>query len=140
MNTINPDKYIRKGLITSLSNEGYSNVFDKRVPTINNPQNYIIISTQTKVENVDTKCGSKWDCSVLFDIVTRFDATGNLADRVQVNDLEEKVIVAMNNFEIDNFQILDKFLESSNDLDNLNDTENVFRQLVRYRFIINQIV
>jgi hypothetical protein len=138
MNTINPDKWIRKAVIDALATESYTNIYDERIPTTTNIQNYIILSTQTKVENKNNKCSSIWDATILLDIVTRFSGVGNSGDKEQVNDIEETVIKSMNVVSIDNFQIISKDLESSTTLNNLNDTENVYRQLVRYRFLISE--
>jgi len=133
----NPDKWIRKGIIQCLGSS--APIYDMRVTGNNYPDKYIILSTQTKQTTNATKCGSQWDCSILLDLVTRYTATSNPGDRVAVNDIEDDVIINMNNFSIENFSLFSIQIESSTSLDTLTDTMNVFRQLVRYRIILNEI-
>jgi len=133
----NPDKWIRKGVKLALI--GTVNVYDYRLPTNVNPSEYLIISTQTKEDTDNSKCGGQWQCTVLLDLITRYASTGNTGDRLKLNDLEDLVILQMNNFVIDNFTIFDIKLESSVSFDNLTDTENVFRQLIRYRITLNEV-
>lgn len=136
--TKNPDKWIRKGVIDALNGE-YP-IFDMRVPGDNYPASYIILSTQTKNEDILSKCNGIWDCSILLDIITRYSGAGNPGDRELVNDMEETVINAMNSFSVDGFELSEEIeLESSTSLDNITDTLNVFRQLVRYRIRLEEI-
>lgn len=134
--TTNPDKWIRKGIIDALANE-YP-IYDMRVPGDNYPDNYIIISTQTKTQNEISKCAGQWDCTILLDIVTRFNGAGNPGNREPVNDMEEYVINKMNLFNANGYGVFNIELESSTSLDTLTDTQNVFRQLVRYRILLNE--
>lgn len=134
--TTNPDKWIRKGIIDALANQ-YP-VYDMRVPGVNYPNNYIIISTQTKTQNEISKCIGQWDCTVLLDIVTRFNGAGNPGDREIVNDMEAYVIKNMNDFIANGYRLFNIELESSTSLDTLTNTQNVFRQLVRYRILLNE--
>lgn len=135
--TKNPDKWIRKGVLTALGTT-YP-VYDTRVTGATVPKNYIILSTQTKVDSVFNKCHGQWDCTMLLDLVTRFKGTGNPGDRVTVNDMEDLVISNMQSLAVQGFHLFRMQLESSTSLDNITDTENVFRQLVRYRIILNEI-
>lgn len=135
--TKNPDKWIRKGLITAFGTT--YKVYDMRVPATNYPDKYIILSTQTKTDNQLSKCGGQWDCTILLDLVTRFTSTGNPGDRVGVNDMEDYVLSKMPLFNVDGFNIFNIVLESSTSLDNLTDTLNVFRQLVRYRITLDEL-
>ena len=135
--TKSPDKWIRKGILDALGTT--HKIYDMRVPATGYPSKYIILSTQTKSDNENNKCSGQWDCTILLDLVTRYGSTGNPGDRVLVNDLEDYVIQNMLNFNVDGFKVFRIVLESSTSLDNLTDTLNVFRQLVRYRIIVEQI-
>lgn len=136
--TKNPDKYIRQSIKSLLSNS--ITVYDYTVGSDSYPNNYLIISTQTKQEVTQSKCGAMWDCSVLLDLVSRFPAYGNPGDRLELNDKEESVIQGMNNFSISSgFELFSIELESSTSLDNFTDTMNVFRQLVRYRIVLQEL-
>jgi len=134
--TKNPDKWIRKGILTALGNT--HKVYDIRVPGNTIPQSYILLSTQTKLDNQNNKCAGQWDCTILLDLNTRYTGNGNPGDRVAVNDLEEYVLTNMQAFTVDGFRIFKVVLESSTSLDNITDTMNIFRQLIRYRIILNE--
>lgn len=134
--TKSPDKWIRKGILDALGTT--HKIYDMRVPATGYPSKYIILSTQTKSDNENNKCEGQWDCTILLDLVTRYTSTGNPGDRVLVNDLEDYVLQNMLNFEVDGFTVFRIVLESSTSLDNLTDTLNVFRQLMRYRIILNE--
>lgn len=134
----NPDKWIRKGAIDVIGASTPYRVYDMRVSGSNIPQAYIILSTQTKTQQNDSKCKDEWECTLLFDLVTRFTGTSNPGNREQVNDMEEYVIQQMNGFVADGFSLFRLELESSTSLDNITDTQNVFRQLVRYRIQLNE--
>lgn len=136
--TKNPDKWIRKGAIDALGASTPYRVYDMRVSGSTIPQAYIILSTQTKTEADDSKCQDSWDCTLLLDLVTRFTGTSNPGNREQVNDMEEYVIQQMNSFVAYGFSIFRLELESSTSLDNITDTQNIFRQLVRYRIQLNE--
>lgn len=138
--TKNPDKWIRKAFkdAIKLVNPTIA-IADVRLTGSIIPSKYIIISTQTKVIRDTNKCFGQWDCTLLLDLVTRFSGTGNPGDRVAVNDLEEQVINALNTITVDGFKVFRHYLEGSDSLDNITDTENVFRQLVRYRIILEEI-
>lgn len=134
----NPDKWIRKGIIGVLGINTPYRVYDMRVSGNNVPNNYIILSTQTKQEGMENKCGNGWDCTILIDIVTRFMGTSNPGNREVVNDIEEYVIQQMEGFSAEGFSLFSVEMESSTSLDTLTDTQNVFRQLVRYRILLNE--
>lgn len=138
----NPDKWIRKGILTALGNNQPNTppTFDMRVPATTIPQFYILLSTQTKLDNENNKCSGQWDCTILLDLNTRYGGQGNPGDREQVNDLEEYVLSKMPDFTIQGFTVFKIILESSTSFDNITDTMNIFRQLMRYRIILNENV
>lgn len=132
----NPDKWIRKGIIDAMPTG--TPIYDMQVPSTKYPKEYIILSTQTKLDNENNKCSGQWDCTILLDLVSRFSGTGNPGNREVVNDLEELVISNMSGFGVQGFNVFRIVLESSRSLDTLTDTQNVFRQLVRYRIILSE--
>lgn len=141
----NPDKWIRKEVSARLNNIVVSSFtipcVDTNVTGTNQPLRYIVMSTQTKADSQSTKCGWQWDCSILIDVITRYVGVGNTGSRVLINDIEERIILLMNNFQIEGgFQIDEEIhLESSDSMTgNLGDTETYFRQLMRYRMIVTE--
>lgn len=131
----NPDKHIRKAVSDKIKAAIVGiPVYDSRVPDGVNTTKYIIMSTQTKtVDDQFNKCDDRWDCTILLDLVSRVVGTGNTASRVPVNDMEESVIASVRDLVMTGYKVQRLVLESSDSLDNITDTENVFRQLVRYR-------
>lgn len=131
----NPDKHIRKAISDKIkANIAGTPVYDSRIPAGVNSEKYIIMSTQTKtVDDQFNKCDDRWDCTILLDLVYRVTGTGNTASRVPLNDMEEGVISAVRDLPMTRYKVQRLVLESSDSLDNITDTQNVFRQLMRYR-------
>ncbi len=136
--TKNPDKQIRQSIRVAISN--FFPVHDYTVGSDQYQDKYMLITTQTKQQTSQTKCGAMWDCSVLLDLVNKCPAFGNPGDREDLNDMEAFLIDAMNDFEMPyEFKLFSVELESSTSLDNFTDTMNVFRQLVRYRIVLQEL-
>lgn len=135
----NPDKHIRKAFYDLVTVNNITTIWDMNVTGDVYPLDYIILSTQTKQDNQLSKCGGQWECSILLDLVTRFVGTGNTGSRVKVNDIEEAVIANINSLSIIGYKIFDIQLEQSTTFDNSNKGENIYRQLMRYRIVLNEI-
>lgn len=137
--TRNPDKWIRKAFADLVVNNDISTIWDMNVTGGVYPTEYILLSTQTKLDNQITKCGGQWDCTMLLDIVTRYIGTGNTGSRLRVNDIEDALIGSVSGISIEGgFNIFNIYLESSTSLDSSDREENVYRQLMRYRIILNE--
>lgn len=134
----NPDKWIRKAFYDLITNNNISSVWDMNVTGGIYPPEYVLLSTQTKLDNQITKCGGQWDCTILLDIVTRYIGTGNTGSRVRVNDIEEGIMSYIDEINITGFKIFNIYLESSTSLDSSDKEENIYRQLMRYRLIVSQ--
>ena len=135
----NPDKHIRLAAYDLLNDMVVSG---NTIPCISGkvsgstlPMFYVLLSSQTKRPTNKSKCGFQWDCSLLIDAVTRYDSTGNPGSRVLLNDIEEKILELMKSFAVTDLFSLE--FESSDPADMDTDTENMFRQLIRYRIVIN---
>lgn len=135
----NPDKHIRKAFYDLVTTNSITTIWDMNVTGDVYPTDYIILSTQTKLDNQLSKCGGQWECSILLDLVTRFVGTGNTGSRVKVNDMEEALIANINSLSILGYDIFDLQLEQSTTFDNSNKGENIYRQLMRYRIVLNEI-
>lgn len=143
--TKNPDKWIRKEISERINN---TIVSTKTIPCVDvnytgssQPLNYVAMSTQTKNYTEMNKCGGVWDCSILLDVITRFIGTGNTGSRVMLNDIEERIISLMQDFNIEGgFELLqDIELEDSSGIDGHTGTETYFRQLIRFRIKLIEI-
>lgn len=137
--TRNPDKWIRKAFADLVVNNDISTIWDMNVTGGVYPTEYILLSTQTKLDNQATKCGGQWDCTMLLDIVTRYIGAGNTGSRLRVNDIEDDLIGAVSGISIEGgFKIFNIYLESSTSLDSSDKEENIYRQLMRYRIVLNE--
>jgi hypothetical protein len=132
----NPDKWIRKAFADLIVDNNITTVWDMNVTTNGYPKEYIILSSQSKSENVLNKCGSIWDCTILIDIVTRYNGAGNTGSRLRVNDIEDELLLAVENISIEGFTKQNFYLESSDSQDSSDNTQNIYRQLLRYRMTL----
>ncbi len=97
MNKTYPDKYIRKALFDLLDgivvNTKTINVYDTRVTGGNSvdPDNYILLSSQTAETEKGNKCEYRWLSSIVLDVITKFRKRGNPGSRLLVDDIVEEV-------------------------------------------------
>lgn len=141
----NPDKWIRKAVGDRIDNMVIDGVtvgcIDTNYTGDTQPKFYVAMSTQTKRDNQTSKCGWEWDCSILLDITTRYLSTGNTGSRTLANDIEERIILLMNDFAIEGgFRIDEITVEESISQDGHTNTEVYFRQLLRYRIQLTEII
>ena len=135
----NPDKHIRKAIYDLINNMVVSGntipCFDMRVPGTTNPMYYVLLESQTKAPTNKSKCGYQWDCMITIDVITKYD-TGNAGSRVLLNDIEEKILELMEGFTMTDLFSIE--FDGSQSLDSTTDSEVMFRELIRYRIIINK--
>ena len=136
MITINPDKHIRKALYTLLNGIVVSgktiNCYDSRIT--GNPKllNYILFTAQTKEVDKATKCGYRWETSILIEIYTKSSSQGNSGSRVLLNDIEERVHQLLQpKLVVENFETLIQNVSYEAQLETVTDTENIFRSFLR---------
>ena len=136
MITKNPDKHIRKAIHTLLNGIVVSgktiNCYDVRVTGNTSPQNYILMTTQTKDIDKATKCGYRWDTSILIEIYTKTSSQGNSGSRVLLNDIEEKVHQLLSpNLTITDFIVVNQIMSYEAQLETVTETENIMRSFLR---------
>lgn len=137
----NPNKYLRKAFYDLLNNivvDGHTiKCYDERVTGSTVPAHYILLSTQTKSEDKYTKCGDRWDCSILIDVVTTYPATGNTGSKLLAENIEEQIINLENTLTLEGGYLINgKSLVSSDSIVVIGTTTNVFRQLIRFQYFI----
>jgi hypothetical protein len=136
MAIINPDKYVRLSVYTKLNNIVVDGkiipCYDTRVTGNSSIKHYILMTSQTKNVDKATKCGNRWDTSLLIEIYTSYPTSGNTGSRVFLNNIEEAVYNLLDNISINNFEVVKQTLntEQSN-LETVTNTENIFRSFVR---------
>jgi hypothetical protein len=134
MVTINPDKFIRKAVHDKINNIVVSTKtiksFDSRAT--NAPNEYVLLTAQTKEVNRDNKCEYRWNSSLLIEIYTKTTSSGNTGSRVLLNDIEQAIITLLTpTILVAGFQTLDQVISFENSLDTPTDTEMISRSFLR---------
>lgn len=125
----NPNKHIRKK-IYDLVNATYP-CFDSQVTGNLNPVQYVIISTQDKVDDNANKCAHRWEVSTLLDLVCIYNGAGNVGSRVKNDDMETAIVALLQNISIPNYKVLNQVFEYPSNLDSSNSTQTVYRNFIR---------
>ena len=141
-----PDKWIRKAVFDRIHRLGVD--FDGEEITIpcydtivpeKGKNHYVLMTTQTNTE-VPNKCGNGWLSSILLNVVTRYPNTGNTGSRLLADDIANEILTELNDISLDaasGLVIQTKTIDFPNDISSLTESENIFRKLIRYEFIIN---
>lgn len=144
MNKILPDKWVRKAIFDRINNIVVDDItipcYDFIVPNSENTTAYCLISTQTNSELKANKCESSWQSSVLIDVFTRFNSSGNYASRLLADNIADEVRSKLELFSLDAESGLTIVLKTDyfeNDIITQTDNEIVFRKLYRLELYIN---
>lgn len=141
MEKVNPNKYIRKAIHTAINNMVVNGVsipcYDMRVKATENPNFYVLMTTQTKTVDKANKCEYRWDCDILLDVVTRYQTTGNTGSRALADDIEDKVRELTKNLVVENFKVINQTFDQETQLDNINTTEIIFRNIAKLSLTLN---
>lgn len=126
---VNPNKYIRKALYDAISPE-YS-CYDMQVTGNDTPNQYVIISTQDKIDDPATKCGIRVIVSTLLDLVCIYNGAGNVGSRVANDDMQENIENAIENLQVPGYNVLIQRNEYPSNLDSSTATQTVYRNFIR---------
>jgi hypothetical protein len=128
----NPDKEIRKYFYDNLTGEGLA-VYDTRAG-LDSENQYIILSTQSKVLEEGNKCGANWNSTTNIEIVEYLPKDGNQGSRVWINDTEEKITQAYKDVDyFNNFAITTRNYNST-DLVTYGTNELIKRTIITINF------
>ena len=114
--------------------------YDSRVPTNGNKTRYILMSTQTNRVAKTNKCEDMYESSILLDIVTIYNGTGNTGSRALADNILDKVRELTNNLVLDvssNLVVQRQTQDFPNDIVSITKNQNVFRKLMRLELTIN---
>lgn len=131
---VNPDKFIRTA-VSDLVNNIVVNTkvikcFDSRAT--NAPNNYVLLTAQTKEVLKETKCDYEWETSILIEIYTKVTSSGNTGSRVLLNDIEQAVYTLLNpKLTVPGFTNITQNITFENSLETITDTEIIFRSFLR---------
>lgn len=138
-----PDKYIRQAYLTLLGDIGVP-IFVDEVPQSVDPipSPRIIITTQTKTTDGESKCGHGWRCSILLDIINEQER--GFANRTVVDDIEQQVSDRIDTWtesgtdiNIPPFVCYYTKFSDSHDMGLDMPTKTISRKLVRYEHRLN---
>ena len=133
-----PDKWIRKYFSEALSNLVVNGknipISDFRLPL--NSDAYILMTTQDKTHDQETKCNKVWNFQQTLDIVTVYP--GNTGSRLLCDDIHEAVINACNTITVENFTVLDKGYEFAPDLSSQTSTQTIFRKIIIFNIKLKE--
>ncbi|WP_395762351.1 hypothetical protein ACH34C_07020 [Elizabethkingia anophelis] len=134
----NPDKYIRQYFYNTLNGMSVNGktiyIHDYRIP--DNKDAYILMTTQSKQENKEVKCGLRYDCQITLDVVTIYN---NIAgSRLLADDIMEEVMNRTQSILIQNFQILTVEKEFPSDISTITSTQSIFRKLIIFNLKIRE--
>lgn len=145
MNILNPNKYIRIGIISALeAGIANLNIWYKKVPVdvVPVPNAYILLDSQTKNETVVSK--STTEKATNFEWLSTIDINiysineKGFSDADMVDDLEQSVLsIIRTGVDIPNFDTKDVRIIESQDLSIDNETASVDRKLVKFEIWLN---
>lgn len=133
---INPDKFIRKAVFDLVNNivvnTNVIKCFDSRILAQDLP-NYVLLTAQSKDYDKTTKCGYRWDSSLLIEIYTKHTSAGNSGSRLLLNDIEQAVSDLLTPMLlVDNFTTISQDISYENQLETITDNEIIFRSFLRF--------
>jgi hypothetical protein len=145
-----PDKWIRKAIYDVINNisvvdEMSGDVlvvkcYDSRVMADNDVTQYVLMTTQTNTVDKSTKCGNRWESSILLDVVTTFNGAGNYGSRLLADNILDKVRALTDSLTLDVASGLEVVYQSQdfpNDLVTVTSTENIYRKFMRIELLID---
>jgi hypothetical protein len=143
MNKTLPDKWIRKAiseLIDGIIVDGITiPCYDTRVSGPNNPDYYVLMTTQTNEVDKATKCEWFWESNILLDVVTIYPLPGNPGSRLLADEILEAVKDEMNNLVLDassGLSIITQTQSYPNDLNLSTESEVVYRKFLNLELLI----
>lgn len=133
-----PDKWIRKYFSEALTgltvNGKVIPIADFNIPL--NSNHYILMTTQNKTHDQETKCGKVWNFQQTLDVVTIFP--GYSGSRVLCDDIHEAVLNVCNNIQVENFTVLNKGYTFAPDLSNNTSTQSIFRKIIIFNLKLQE--
>lgn len=134
----NPAIEIKKWLIARLQAYAYIDVYDAMTPTDADGE-YIVITSRTANQGEGKDC-FQFEVSANVDIVTKgsnfgFKRAEQIAELV-MGGINSDTIVSLNV----GWDCKNVVCESINNLEGLDPSENTFRVIIRYTFVISQTI
>jgi len=134
----NPAIEIKKWLISRLFAYTYIDVYDAMTPTDANGE-YIVVTSRTANQGEGKDC-FQFEVSANVDIVTKGSSFGfkraeQIAENIVGGINSDTVVTLPTGWDCKNV-----VCESINNLEDLDPSENTFRVIIRYTFVITQTI
>lgn len=102
---MNPNKYIRKTIVSLVEAATGWNAYERTVPPDINPQpsKFILVNGTVKNRFGDSKQGHEWSCSTQIDIIS-IQRKGYVGS-AEVDDKEEAILTVMKNMALSGFKV-----------------------------------
>jgi len=138
----NPFKYLIPAYYTALNGQITINgttlpVYDGMAAP-NADSSYIMIGERTSSQ-LNAKCSFTSECFVLIDIVLKGYGYGFKDSEEAADQILDIINSNANLVPSSSFQVVTTSVQSINNLSGLNDADNVFRTLIRFRNVVTQI-
>jgi len=137
-----PNKYIRKAvydLVNNITvNSNNIKCYDTYV-TGATPSYYILLTSPTNRVLETVKCGDRWDSSILIDVVTRYQKSGNPGSSLLADDIAAAIVTLLDPTLTlgGSLNVVHQKISDTYNISTVGDTENVFRTLIRLELVIN---
>ena len=146
MNKSLPDKWVRKAVYGAINGIVVDSqiipCYDSHVvydAQKDEPQHYVLMTTQTNDVDKANKCEWRWESSILIDIVTSFSGAGNNGSRLLVDNIAEACRSALEGLQLDSgsgLHIQDITMNFPADIVTDSGAEILFRKFIRLELTI----
>lgn len=111
-------------------------VYSKSAPLKNVPKKYVILSSQTKLQN-QTKCNYWYDCTITVQIVTRYpNGTGDLSFAMVIGE-EVAEVIQVDGITLVDFHNIETMQNLSTEVILETDTENIYQYILIFNHKLN---
>lgn len=135
----NPNQNIRIAHIKAFEPIGLK-VWAKKVPkdVVPVPNQYILITSQSKRTFADDKDGHEWLCTIVIDIVSVIES--GFSSPKTLDFYEEQILgIIENEIPIEDFINKEVTLVDSTDLDSETQTQSIERRVLTYQYWVNNV-
>lgn len=141
MNKSLPDKWVRKAVYDAINDIVVDGklipCFDMKVvldAQRDDPQHYILMTTQTNEVDKRNKCEWFWESTILLDIITSFSGVGNPSSRLLADNIVDSARAALQSLTLDagsGLEIVKQDWEFPADLGVDTNAEVIYRKFIR---------
>lgn len=143
MNKSLPDKWVRKAvsdLVDGINVNGETiSVYDTKVTGADQPDFYVIMSSQTDLVDKSSKCEHNWDSEILLDVRATYERSGNPGSRVQADDTLDAIRDLVKDIQLDvasGLSVTRRTFAFPNDLSEIDNSTTIYRKFLRMTLFI----